>query len=150
VKSSEIEGDHLNREQVRSSIARRLGIQWVEQACHHHVEGVVEMMVDATKNYGQPLTADRLFRMAGRPVPYPSERLAQDRVGAWRNDAHGPSSRVRTLLEKKGATTEAPASPRLDREMAAFLYWAERPRRQNGSRSQGGDPRTCGRDDPPF
>jgi Fic family protein len=80
VKSSEIEGEHLNPEQVRSSIARRLGMDDDgAEPVDHHVEGVVEMMIDATKNYAQPLTADRLFGWHAALFPYRSQRHAQDR-----------------------------------------------------------------------
>src|SRR5215207_4458838 len=62
VKSSEIEGEKLDAVQVRSSVARRLGIDIGGlQPADRHVEGVVEMMLDATQHYDQLLTAERLF-----------------------------------------------------------------------------------------
>src|SRR5689334_2929010 len=86
VRSSEIEGEKLDRDQVRSSIARRLGIEVGGMvAADRNVEGVVEMMLDATTNYAQPLTADRLFGWHAALFPTGRSGLHKIAVGNWRN-----------------------------------------------------------------
>src|SRR3546814_6087447 len=91
IKSSEIEGEILDREQVRSSIARRLGmdIGGLVQA-DRNVEGVVEMMLDATQNYAQPLTAERLFGWHAELFPTGRSGMSRITVGAWRTADAGP------------------------------------------------------------
>src|SRR5438552_2911300 len=91
LKSSEIEGEVLNPEQVRSSIARRLGMDFPGVIpTDRHVEGVVEMMLDATRNFAKPLTAERLF--GWQAVLFPTGHSAMDKItlGAWRDDTRGP------------------------------------------------------------
>ena len=97
VKSSEIEGERLDSEEVRSSIARRLGLDVAGLPMPgREVEGVVEMMLDATRNFDQPLTAERLF--AWHAALFPTGRSGMHRitVGAWRDDEAGPT--VATIL----------------------------------------------------
>ena len=90
LKSSEIEGEMLDRQQVRSSIARRLGIEiGALTPADRNVEGVVEMMLDATQNYGRPLTAERLFGWHAAMFPTGRSGMQKIRVGAWRNDNDG-------------------------------------------------------------
>lgn len=85
LKSSEIEGEVLDRDQVRSSIARRLGMDVVGLVpADRNVEGVVEMMLDATQNYAQPLTADRLFGWHAALFPTGRSGMTKITVGAWR------------------------------------------------------------------
>jgi Fic family protein len=125
VKSSEIEGEHLDSDHVRSSLARRLGIDaGGAKPVHHEVEGVVEMMIDATKNYAQPLTADRLFGWHAALFPTGRSGMRKIVVGAWREDAHGPMQVVSGPVGKEKIHYEAPAAPLLEQEMAAFLAWA--------------------------
>src|SRR5438552_2743745 len=91
VKSSGIEGEHLNPEQVRSSIARRLGMDvGGAEPIDRGVEGVVEMMMDATKNYAQPLSAGRLLGWHAALFPASRSGMRRIVVGAWRDDARGP------------------------------------------------------------
>src|SRR5665213_742246 len=91
LKSSEIEGEKLPADQVRSSIARRLGIDTAGTIhAEREVEGVVEMMLDATQNFSKPLTADRLFAWHGALFPTARSGMRKIIVGAWRKDAHGP------------------------------------------------------------
>src|SRR5881396_1184400 len=91
LKSSEIEGEKLDAEQVRSSIARRLGIDiGALKPADRNVEGVVEMMLDATSHYDQPLTADRLFGWHAALFPTGRSGMRKIGVGAWRDDATGP------------------------------------------------------------
>lgn len=90
LKSSEIEGEILNKEQVRSSIARRLGMDiGALTAADRSVEGVVEMMLDATQNFHAPLTAERLFAWHAALFPTGYSGLSKIIVGAWRNDNAG-------------------------------------------------------------
>jgi len=124
VKSSEIEGEILDRDQVRSSIARRLGIDVGALApADRDVEGVVEMMLDATQNFQAPLTSERLF--AWHAALFPTGRSGMTRiiVGAWRDDASGPMQVVSGPHGRERVHYEAPAASRLDGEMAAFLDW---------------------------
>ena len=126
LKSSEIEGEVLDREQVRSSIARRLGMDiggLVE--ADRNVEGVVEMMLDATQNYAQPLTAERLFGWHAALFPTGRSGMSRITVGAWRTAESGPMQVVSGPIGRERVHYEAPASERLDAEMASFLEWFE-------------------------
>ncbi len=125
LKSSEIEGEKLDAAQVRSSIARRLGIETAGTvAVERAVEGVVEMMLDATQNYAKPLCDERLF--AWHAALFPTGRSGMRRiiVAAWRNDSHGPMQIVSGPVGKEKVQYEAPAAPLLEKEMSAFLAWA--------------------------
>jgi Fic family protein len=125
IKSSEIEGERLDAEQVRSSIARRLGIETAGTvATERDVEGVVEMMLDATQNFITPLSDERLFAWQSALFPTGRSGMRKIIVGAWRNDARGPMQVVSGPVGKQKAHYEAPAAPRLEKEMAAFLAWA--------------------------
>jgi len=124
VKSSDIEGETLDVSQVRSSIARRLGIDrgGVEPA-DRQVEGVVEMMLDATGNYALPLTADRLFGWHASLFPAGRSGMRKAQVGGWRDDSTGPMQVVSGPVGGERVHFEAPAADRLDREMKVFLDW---------------------------
>ncbi len=126
LKSSEIEGEVLDREQVRSSIARRLGmdIGGLVQA-DRNVEGVVEMMLDATQNYAQPLTAERLFGWHAALFPTGRSGMSRITVGAWRTAEAGPMQVVSGPIGRERVHYEAPASERLDADMSRFLDWFE-------------------------
>jgi Fic family protein len=124
LKSSEIEGESLDATMVRSSIARRLGMETGGlQAVDRDVEGVVEMMLDATRNYGQPLTEQRLF--GWHALLFPSGRSGMKRIvaGAWRTDSNGPMQVVSGPLGRERVHFEAPAAERLSREMRSFFDW---------------------------
>ena len=124
LKSSEIEGEKLNAEQVRSSIARRLGVDiGALKPADRHVEGIVEMMLDATRRYDQPLTAERLFSWHAALFPTGRSGLMKIRVGAWRNDSTGPMQVVSGPIGRERVHFQAPQAKRLDREMKAFLHW---------------------------
>src|SRR6188768_2512295 len=91
LKSSEIEGELLDADQVRSSIARRLGIEIAGMVtADRHVEGVVEMMLDATQKFAQSLTKDRLFDWQASLFPTGRNGLNRITVGTWRTDNKGP------------------------------------------------------------
>ena len=123
--SSEIEGEKLNPEQVRSSIARRLGLDaGGAEPADRDVEGVVEMMLDATQNFDEPLTDERLFAWHAALFPTGAQRHAQIIAGAWRDDADGPMQVVSGPLGAEKVHYEAPAAPLLPGEMARFLAWA--------------------------
>jgi Fic family protein len=124
LKSSEIEGEVLDKEQVRSSIARRLGMDiGALTPVDRDVEGVVEMMLDATQNYQAPLTAERLF--AWHAALFPADRSGMTKiiVGAWRDEASGPMQVVSGPTGREKVHYEAPVAARLDGEMTAFVKW---------------------------
>ena len=124
LKTSEIEGEELDAEQVRSSIARRLGldIAGLKQP-DREVEGIVEMMLDATGHYSRALTAERLFAWHASLFPTGRSGMRRIHVGAWRDDATGPMQAVSGPIGHERVHFEAPAANRLDREMAMFLDW---------------------------
>ena len=125
LKSSEIEGENLPADQVRSSIARRLGMETAGTIhAEREVEGVVEMMLDATQNFTKPLTEERLFAWHSALFPTRRSGMRKIIVGAWRNDAHGPMQVVSGPVGKEKVHYEAPAASLLVREMSAFLKWA--------------------------
>jgi Fic family protein len=126
VKSSEIEGEMLDAEQVRSSIARRLGMEAGGlKGGDRAVEGVVEMMLDATGNYGEPLTAERLFGWHSALFPAGRSGLVKIRTGSWRDDGTGPMQVVSGPVGRERVHFEAPKAERVEREMAEFLGWFE-------------------------
>jgi len=128
LKSSEIEGEKLDAELVRSSIARRLGMDIGGlKPADRNVEGVVEMMLDATHHYDQPLTAERLFSWHASLFPTGRSGMSKIRVGSWRDDSTGPMQVVSGPVGKEHVHFAAPAAPLLDREMAAFLDWFNTP-----------------------
>lgn len=126
IKSSAIEGEKLDPGEVRSSIARRLGLEFGGTAVpSQHVEGVVEMMLDATQRYSEPLTKDRLFAWHASLFPTGHSGLQKIRVGSWRTAESGKMQVVSGPLGKERVHFEAPEAETLDREMAAFLAWFE-------------------------
>ncbi len=128
VNTSEIEGDLLDNEQVMSSLAQRLGFEIAGlKPADRHVDGVVEMTLDASLNYLAPLTAERLFLWHGLLFPTGGSGLHRIKVGAWRDDRFGPMQVVSGALGKERVHYEAPAARRLDGEVAKFLDWFNRP-----------------------
>jgi Fic family protein len=126
LKSSEIEGAILDRDQVRSSIARRLGLDVGGLTpADRDVEGVVEMMLDATQGYDRPLTARRLFDWHAALFPTGRNAMSKIRVGDWRDDAKGPMQVVSGPIGKERVHYEAPAADRVRDEMKKFLEWFE-------------------------
>jgi Fic family protein len=124
LKSSEIEGEILDKQQVRSSIARRLGMDIGALApADRHVEGVVEMMLDATQNFAELLTDDRLFAWHAALFPTGWSGMSQIIVGAWRQDSAGPMRVISGPIGRERVHYEAPAASRLKSEMATFLKW---------------------------
>jgi Fic family protein len=126
LKSSEIEGEKLDAGQVRSSIARRLGMDiGALKPADRHVEGVVEMMVDATRHYDQPLTAERLFGWHASLFPTGRSGMTKIKAGAWRDDSTGPMQVVSGPIGNERVHFEAPKAGRLAGEMGSFLDWFE-------------------------
>lgn len=126
VKSSEIEGEILDREQVRSSLARRLGIDvGALKPADRDVEGVVDMIIDATRDYRKPLTAERLFGWHAALFPTGYSGLHKIAVGKWRTEEAGAMRVVSGAIGHERTHFEAPEAKRLDKEMAAFLEWVE-------------------------
>jgi len=124
LKSSEIEGERLDAEQVRSSIARRLGMDiGALKPADRNVEGIVEMMLDATRHYDQPLTDERLFAWHASLFPTGRSGMSRIRAGAWRDDGAGPMEVVSGPIGKEHVHFVAPPAARLDVEMRAFLDW---------------------------
>jgi Fic family protein len=124
LKSSEIEGEILDRNQVRSSIARRLGIAaGALLPADRNVEGVVEMMLDATQKFSEPLTDERLFGWHAALFPTGRSGMTRIVVGAWRDDKTGPMQVISGPFGKERVHYDAPAAERLDDEMKAFLDW---------------------------
>jgi Fic family protein len=123
VKSSEIEGEKLPIDQVRSSIARRLGLETGGPA-ERGVEGAVEMMLDATQNFATPMSEERLFAWHSALFPTGHSGMRKIIVGAWRNDSDGPMQVVSGPIGKEKVHYEAPAAPLLEKEMSRFLVWA--------------------------
>jgi Fic family protein len=130
VKSSAIEGEKLDVDQVRSSIARRLGLEYAGAAvASRDVEGIVEMMLDATQNYAQPLTTERLFGWHAALFPTGRSGMHKITVGAWRPAEAGPMQVVSGPIGREKVHFEAPSAEKLDQEMTALLHWFEA---QNG------------------
>ena len=124
VKSSEIEGEKLNEEAVRSSVARRLGMDAGGlDKIDRNIDGVVEMMLDATRHFDKPLTAERLFGWHASLFPTGRSGIKRITVGGWRNDAIGPMQVVSGAVGREHVHFEAPAAKRLEKEMNAFLSW---------------------------
>jgi Fic family protein len=128
VKSSEIEGEKLDSEQVRSSIARRLGMDAGGLVpADRNVEGVVELMLDATGNYAKPLTRERLFGWHSALFPTGRSLMREINVGKWRDDGTGPMQVVSGRAGKEKVHYEAPPARRLPAEMKEFLNWFKKP-----------------------
>ncbi|MEX8506933.1 MAG: Fic family protein [Leptothrix ochracea] len=128
IKTSEMEGEQLNVLSVRSSIARRLGVDIGALApVDRHVEGVVEMVLDATAHCDAPITRERLFGWHAALFPTGYAGLVRINVGCWRDDATGPMQVISGPLghpSRQRVHFEAPPADRLATEIARFLAWA--------------------------
>lgn len=124
VKTSEIEGETLNTHSVRSSIARRLGVDiGALSPVDRHVEGVVEMVLDATAQAHEPVTPQRLFAWHAALFPTGRSGMTSIKVGEWRDDASGPMQVVSGPVERRRVHFEAPPAARLPAEMHRLLDW---------------------------
>lgn len=127
LKTSEIEGERLDARQVRSSIARRLGMDVAGLVpADRDVEGLVEMMLDATQNFDRRLTKQRLFDWHAALFPTGRSGMRRIVVGAWRDDREGPMQVVSGPVAREKVHFVAPPADRLDLEVAAFLDWFNR------------------------
>ncbi len=124
LKTSEIEGAVIDAAQVRSSIARRLGMDiGALVPADRHVEGVVAMLLDATQNYDQPLTHERLLSWHAALFPTGYSGMSRVNAGRWRDDAKGPMQVVSGPLGRKKVHYQAPSATRLEKEVGDFLDW---------------------------
>src|ERR1043166_980732 len=124
LKSSEIEGEILNPQQVRSSIARRLNMNIAGLVpAERHVEGVVKMLLDATQDYKKKLTKERLFNWHRALFPAGRSGLRKITVGNWRDDREGPMQVISGPIGHERVYFEAPPASRLEREMTLLLDW---------------------------
>ena len=125
VKTSAIEGEVLNADSVRSSIARQLGVDIGAVApVDRHVDGVVDMVLDASLNSDKPLTAERLFGWHAALFPTGYSGLNTITTGQWRDDADGPMQVVSGPMGRRKVHFEAPPAPTLPKETANFITWA--------------------------
>jgi Fic family protein len=128
LNSSAIEGETLKPDEVRSSIARRLGLDVGSlPEPGREVEGVVEMTLDATKNFEAPLTDERLFGWHASLFPTGRSGMSRITVGAWRPKKAGPMQVVSGPIGREKVHFEAPEAERLETEMARFLKWFNTP-----------------------
>ena len=126
LKSSEIEGEILDAGQVRSSVARRLGVDigGLEHV-DRQIDGLVEMMLNATREYQEPLTKMRLFDWHAAMFPTGRSGMTKISVGSWRTDTGGPMQVISGPIGKETVHFEAPGADRIDEDMAVFLDWLE-------------------------
>lgn len=124
IKSSAIEGENLNPQEVRSSVAKRLGINiggFVP--VHRDVEGIVDMMLDATQNFLNPLTKERLFDWHACLFPMGRSGMHKITVGGWRTDDKGPMQVISGAIGREKIHFEAPHANNLEKEMNKFIAW---------------------------
>ncbi|MCJ2060473.1 Fic family protein [Methylobacterium sp. J-048] len=128
VKTSEIEGENLARDEVRSSLARRLGIETAGLVpSGRRVDGIVTMVLDATQRFAEPLTIERLFGWHAALFPNPDVGRQPITIGSWRTDALGPMRVVSGPWERERVHFQAPPADRIPAEMDRFLRWFEDP-----------------------
>ena len=128
LKTSEIEGERLQTDQVRSSIARRMGLEIAAaMPADRHVDGVVEMLLDATRQYDRSLTEDRILAWQAALFPSGFSGLRRIRVGAWGNQDSGPMQVVSGPVGREKVHFEAPDAQVIPQEMARFLAWFNAP-----------------------
>jgi Fic family protein len=126
IQSSAIEGQFLNQEQVRSSIARKLGLDVAGMvSSSRDIDGMVEMMLDATQKFQQPLTSERLFAWQSALFPTGRSGLVRITVGSWRTAESRPMQMVSGAMGRERVHFEASAADRIPREMERFLLWLE-------------------------
>lgn len=124
VNTAEIEGEIFNPRSVRSSIARKLGIEEAgATVSDRQVDGLVEVLVDATRNYRDPLTEERLFGWQAALFPTGYSGLGKITVGAWRKDEKGPMQVISGGIGRERVHFQAPNADRLEHEMTGFLSW---------------------------
>ena len=128
VKTSEIEGEHLEPDQVRSSIARRLGMDIAGPvSSDRNVDGVVDMMLDATSTYDKALTVERLFAWHAALFPTGRSGVHKLSVAAWRDDSSDPMQVVSSPMGQEKVHYEAPPANQVQQEIETFLEWFNAP-----------------------
>lgn len=128
VKTSEIEGERLDIETVRSSIARRMGLDiGALRPIDRSVEGIVDIMLDATRKHDQPITQERLFGWHAALFPTGRSGMQRITVGAWRRKESGDMQVVSGPIGSENVYFVAPRHDRLKSEMSAFLKWFNSP-----------------------
>jgi len=133
LKNSEIEGDILDHASVRSSLARRLGVpEAATTPADRRTEGVVEMMLDASRNFAAPLTAERLYGWQAALFPTGYSGLTRIRIGGWRDDAAGPMRVVSGAIGREHVHYQAPPAARVAAEAGVFLDWFAEPPATDG------------------
>ena len=132
LKTSEIEGERLDPNAVRSSVARRLGLPsaGLPAIRDQHADGMVEILLDATMNHEQGLTAARLFGWHAALFPTGYSGLREIQIAAWRDDREGPMRVVSGPIGREKVHYEAPPADRLESEMKNFFYWWEKRRNE--------------------
>jgi Fic family protein len=124
IKSTEIEGEILDREQVRSSIARRLGLDISGLVySERNVDGIVDLMIDATKNFDKELNKERLFSWHAALFPTGQSGMYKIITGHWRDDSTGPMQIVSGALGKEKVHYQAPPAAQIENDMRIFLDW---------------------------
>lgn len=128
VKSSAIEGELLDVEDVHSSVARRLGLDVAGlRKPRREVEGIVQIIIDATRNHAAPLTAERLHGWHAALFPTGRSGMFKITVGAWRDGSTGPMQVVSGPVGRERVHFQAPDATRLNAEMSRFLDWFNQP-----------------------
>ena len=126
ITTSAIEGERLDLDAVRSSVARKLGLDIGALApSDRHVDGVVDVVLDATRNFDQPLTAERLFGWHAALFPTGYSGRTRITVAAWRTDASGPMQVVSGPVGREKVHFEAPPAATLPAQTQAFFDWFE-------------------------
>ncbi len=123
--TNEIEGIILNKEDVCSSVARRLGIEFggLPTIINRDIEGIVDMMFDATNNFDKPLTKERLFNWHYALFPMGRSGMYNIITGNWRDDSTGPMQVVSGAMGKEKVHYQAPPADNIDKEVSVFLDW---------------------------
>ncbi len=121
--TSKIEGENLDYASVRSSVARRLGVEQAVLPEDVRAAGVVDMMIDATKNFSEPLTEDRVLGWHTGLFPIVDGRRPDVAVGQWRSDAQGPIRVLSGRVDRPNVHFEAPPAQFVPREVSQFLEW---------------------------
>ncbi len=124
IKSTEIEGEILDRGQVKSSIARRLGLDIAGLVySERNVDGIVDLMIDATKNFEEELNKDRIFTWHASLFPSGQSGMYKIETGQWRKDLAGPMQVVSGALGKEKVHYQAPPASQIENEMRIFFDW---------------------------
>ena len=123
LKTSQIEGEYLDQEAVRSSVAKKIGIDIADLPnTDGHIDGVVEMVLDATQAYETQLSVEKLFHWHRGLFPQPSLLHPID-IGKWREDKKGPMQVISGPINKPKVHYEAPPARIIEQEMDKFILW---------------------------